>query len=202
MSFHSQQELFLPSSEQKYKYTNKSHKRKKHDSNTKFKRSKSNLHKSITKQIRAEVHHEFERKYQQKYAEMNKQNEEMKKELHKMRYKLELKQKWDDDNMKALKHKPLNRADKDLFLQVRSITRDEIFHKIKFITNQKQLDAYEDPGTLGYYFIEYCKTNCPTSMINTDDGEFWLHVKDVVYKALGAKRNAVQSSLKEKFIGM
>ena len=42
----------------------------------------------------------------------------MKKELHKMRYKLELKQKWYDDNMKAWKHKPLNRADKDLFLQV------------------------------------------------------------------------------------
>ena len=66
MSFHSQQELFLPSSEQKNKYTNKSHKRKKHDSNTKFKKSKSNLHKSITKHVRAEVHHEFECKYQQK----------------------------------------------------------------------------------------------------------------------------------------
>ena len=192
MSFHSQQELFSSSSEQKYKYTNKSHKRKKHDSNTKLKRSKSNLHRSITKQIRAEVQKEFEQKYQQKCAEKDKENEKMKKELHKMRYKLELKQKWDDDN----------RADKDLFLQVRSITRDEIFHKIKFITNQEQLDAYEDPGSLGYYFIEYCKTNCPTSMINTDDGDFWLRVKDVVYKALGAKRNAVQSSLKEKFIGM
>lgn len=202
MSFHSQQELFSSSSEQKYKHTNKSHKRKKHDSNTKLKRSKSNLHRSITKQIRAEVQKEFEQKYQQKCAEKDKENEKMKKELHKMRYKLELKQKWDDDNMKALKHKPLNRADKDLFLQVRSITRDEIFHKIKFITNQEQLDSYEDPGSLGYYFIEYCKTNCPTSMINTDDGDFWLRVKDVVYKALGAKRNAVQSSLKEKFIGM
>lgn len=202
MSFHSQQELFSSSSEQKYKHTNKSHKRKKHDSNTKLKRSKSNLHRSITKQIRAEVQKEFEQKYQQKCAEKDKENEKMKKELHKMRYKLELKQKWDDDNMKALKHKPLNRADKDLFLQVRSITRDEIFHKIKFITNQEQLDAYENPGSLGYYFIEYCKTNCPTSMINTDDGDFWLRVKDVVYKALGAKRNAVQSSLKEKFIGM
>lgn len=202
MSFHSQQELFSSSSEQKYKHTNKSHKRKKHDSNTKLKRSKSNLHRSITKQIRAEVQKEFEQKYQQKCAEKDKENEKMKKELHKMRYKLELKQKWDDDNMKALKHKPLNRADKDLFLQVRSITRDEIFHKIKFITNQEQLDSYENPGSLGYYFIEYCKTNCPTSMINTDDGDFWLRVKDVVYKALGAKRNAVQSSLKEKFIGM
>ena len=61
MSFHSQQELFS-SSEQKNKYTNKSHKRKKHASNTKFKRSKSYPHKSITEQIRAEVQKEFKQK--------------------------------------------------------------------------------------------------------------------------------------------
>ena len=119
-----------------------------------------------------------------------------------MQYKLELKQKWNNENMLALNHKALNRADKDLFLQVRSITRDEIFPKIKFVTNQDQLDEYEKPGSLGYYFIEYCKTNCPTSMVDMNDGEFWHHIKNVVYKALGAKRNAMQSSLKEKFIGM
>ena len=104
--------------------------------------------------------------------------------------------------MKALNHKPLNRADKDLFFQVWFITRDDTFHKIKFVTNQKQLDGYEGPGSLGYYFIEYCKTNCPTSMINKDDGKFWHHINNVVYKTLGAKLNAVQSSLKDKFIGM
>lgn len=195
MSFHSHQESFLPSSNAKRKYFNKSYKRKKHGSDTKSKRSRSSC---ITKQIRAELQKEFE----QKYAETDKINAKIKKQLQEMQYKLELKQKWDNENMKALNHKPLNRADKDLFLQVRSITRDEIFHKIKFVTNQKQLDEYEDPGSLGYYFIEYCKTNCPTSMINTNDGEFWHHIKNVVYKTLGAKRNAVQSSLKQKFIGM
>ena len=64
-----------------------------------------------------------------------------------MQYILELKQKWNNENMLALNHKPLNRADKDLFLQVRSITRDEIFPKIKFVTNQDQLDEYEKPGS-------------------------------------------------------
>ena len=39
-------------------------------------------------------------------------------------------------------------------------------------------------------------------MVDMNDGEFWHHIKNVVYKALGAKRNAMQSSLKEKFIGM
>ena len=119
-----------------------------------------------------------------------------------MKYKLELKQMWNNENMAVVNQKPLNRADKDLFLQVRSITRDEIFPKIKFVTNQDQLDEFEKPGSLGYYFIEYCKTNCPTSMVDMNDGEFWHHIKNVVYKTLGAKRNAIQSSLKDKFIGM
>ena len=42
---------------------------------------------------------------------------------------------------------------------LRSITRDEIFHKIKIATNQKQCDEYEEPESLGYYFFECCKTN-------------------------------------------
>ena len=74
MSFHSQQELFLPSSKFNSKYTNRSHKRKKHDSNAKLKRSKSN-HKSIIKQIRATLQKEFEHKHAEKdkkYAEKEK----------------------------------------------------------------------------------------------------------------------------------
>ena len=39
-------------------------------------------------------------------------------------------------------------------------------------------------------------------MINMNDGEFWHHIKNVVYETLGAKHNAVQISLKEKFISM
>ena len=104
---------------------------------------------------------------------MRKKNNQMQKK----EYILELlKQKWNNENMAVLNHKPLNRADKDLFVQVQSITRDEIFHKIKFVTNQKQVDEYEKPGSLGYYFTEYCKVNCPTSMINTNDSVFWHHI--------------------------
>ena len=69
-----------------------------------------------------------------------------------MQHKLELKQKWDNENIKALNHKPLNRANKDLFLQVRSIRRDEILHKIKFFTNQKQVDEYERYRIVGLLF--------------------------------------------------
>ena len=58
-----------------------------------------------------------------------------------------MKQKWDNENMAALNHRPRYRADKDLFLQVRSIT---IFHKIKFVTNQNQLDEYEQPGSFNH----------------------------------------------------
>jgi len=179
MSFHLQQKL------------QQNNKRKKHDNNMKAKKLCKLSVKQIQQQIRATLTKEFEQKYAEK-----------EKHLQQMQYKLELKQKWNNENMSALNHKPLNRADKDLFLQVRSITRDEIFPKIKFVTNQDQLDEYEKPGSLGYYFIEYCKTNCAISMVDMNDGEFWHHIKNVVYKTLGAKRNAIQSSLKDKFIGM
>ena len=175
MSFYLQQKL-----------EQKNNKRKKNNNNIKAKKLKH-----IQQQIRATLTKEFEQKYAEK-----------EKHLQQMQYKLELKQKWNNENMLALNHKALNRADKDLFLQVRSITRDEIFPKIKFVTNQDQLDEYEKPGSLGYYFIEYCKSNCAISMVDMNDGEFWHHIKNVVYKTLGAKRNAVQSSLKDKFIGM
>ena len=39
-------------------------------------------------------------------------------------------------------------------------------------------------------------------MIDMNGGEFWHHIKNVVYKTLGAKQNAIQSSLKDKLIGM
>ena len=65
MTIHSQQELICHLVTKKSKYTNRSHKRKKHDSNTKLKRSKSN-HKNIVKQIRVTVQKKFERKYTEK----------------------------------------------------------------------------------------------------------------------------------------
>ena len=104
--------------------------------------------------------------------------------------------------MKKIIRQPLNRAGKDLFLQVQSIAREEIFPKIKFITNQEQLDEFKKPGSLGYYFVQYYKKNCPTSMVNMNDGKFWIHIKNIVHVTLGSKRNAMQNSLKQKFKGM
>ena len=71
------------------------------------------------------------------------------------------------DNTKKIMRQTRNRAERDLFLQVRSITREKIFSKIKFITSQEQLDKF-GPGSLGYYLVEYCKNNCPTSVMSID----------------------------------
>ena len=79
-------------------------------------------------------------------------------------YELEMKQKCAKDNTKKIIRQPLNRDKRDLFHQVQSITREEIFPKIKFITNQEQLDEFENPKSLGYYFVQYCKKNCPTAI--------------------------------------
>ena len=38
--------------------------------------------------------------------------------------------------------------------------------------------------------------------VSMKDGDFWNHIKNIVYVTLGSKRNAMQSSLKQKFKGM
>ena len=125
-----------------------------------------NISKQIKERIRASL-----------VKEMEQQLLEQEKILQQKEQEFELKKKWNQANKANIICQPLTRADRDLFLQVKSITREEIFPKIKFITNQEQLDEFEKSGSLGYYFIQYCKHNCPTSMINMNDGEFWNHIK-------------------------
>ena len=75
----------------------------------------------LPKRIRAAT---LLKEFEQKYAEKEKL-------LQVIQYKLELKQERNDKNLVALWFKALNRANNDLLFQMQSITRDEIFHKIK-----------------------------------------------------------------------
>ena len=99
--------------------------------------------------------------------------------------------------MKKNMHQPLNRTLRDQFLQVQIIIREEISPKIKFITNQEQLDEFKKAGSLGHYFVQYCKKDCPTSMVSMKDGNFWNHIKNIVYVTVGSKQNVIHSSLKQ-----
>ena len=77
------------------------------------------------------------KEFEQKYAEKEKQLQEMK-------YKLELKQKWNNENMAALNQKPLNRPRKPFLLT----TKKKFQHKINIRTN-----AYHLLNTCMLYFI-------------------------------------------------
>ena len=178
----------------------KSHKQNINNPKPKKHKHETTWEESYKAKIREEVEGEYierEKNIQQREHKVLKQEHKIDKKEHELKIKL----KWAKDNTKKIMRQPRDRAERDLFLQVRSITREEIFPKIKFITSQDQLDNF-GPGSLGYYFVEYCKKNCPTSMVSMEDGDFWNHIKNIVYVTLGSKRNAMQSSLKQKFKGM
>lgn len=178
----------------------KSHKQNIHNPKPKKHKQENIWEESYKAKIREEIEGEYikrEKNIQQREHKVVKREHKVDKKEH----ELEMKLKWAKDNTKKIMRQPRDRAERDLFLQVRSITREEIFPKIKFITSQEQLDKF-GPGSLGYYFVEYCKKNCPTSMVSMEDGDFWNHIKNIVYVTLGSKRNAMQSSLKQKFKGM
>ena len=178
----------------------KSHTQNTHNPKPKKYKSENSWEESFKAKIREEVEDgyiEREKILQQREHKVLKREHKIVKKEH----DLEMKLKWAKDNTKKIMRQPRDRAERDLFLQVKSITREEIFPKIKFITSQDQLDNF-DRGSLGYHFVEYCKKNCPTSMVSMEDGDFWNHIKNIVYVTLGSKRNAMQSSLKQKFKGM
>ena len=178
----------------------KSHKQNIHNPKPKKYKHETTWEENYKAKIREEVEDgyiEREKNLQQREHKVGQREQKVGKKEH----ELEMKLKWAKDNTKKIMRQPRNRAERDLFLQVRSITREEIFPKIKFITSQEQLDKFK-PGSLGYYFVEYCKKNCPTSMVSMEDGDFWNNIKNIVYVTLGSKRNAMQSSLKQKFKGM
>ena len=179
----------------------KSHKQNMKNSTPKKYKHETTWEESYKAKLREEVECEYidrEKNLQQREHKVGQRELKAEQKDH----DFAMKQKWAKDNTKKIMRQPLNRAERDLFLQVRSITREEIFPKIKFITNQEQLDEFENPKSLGYYFVQYCKKNCPTSMVSMKDGDFWNHIKNIVYVTLGSKRNAMQSSLKQKFKGM
>ena len=73
----------------------------------------------------------FMEEIEQKYIEREKNNQQREHKDDQLKHKLE-KKKWHKDKMKKIMRQPLIRAERDLFLQVRSITREEIFPKIVF----------------------------------------------------------------------
>ena len=81
--------------------------------------------------------------------------------------------------------------------QVRNVTKQRIFRKVKFITSKEQLDEFEEKNSVGYYFIKCYTEHMNDANIIKDKKNFWESVKHTVYDAINEKRNAVQTALKK-----
>ena len=73
---------------------------------------------------------------------------------------------------------------------VSDITKQYLFKKIKFITNQNELDSYETIGTLGYVFLHLYQDRSltsstqPSTLNDEDKKKLWTEAKSVVYKSI------------------
>ena len=85
--------------------------------------------------------------------------------------------------------------------QVRNIAKHQIFHKVKFITCNEQLDRYKEGNSIGYYFFKCYTEHVVNVFIIGNRGDFWNNVKQSIYEAINEKRNAVQTAIKKKWIG-
>ena len=73
---------------------------------------------------------------------------------------------------------------------VSDITKQYLFKKIKFITNQNEWDSYEIVGTLGYVFLHLYQDQSLISLTqhstlqDEDKKKLWTEAKTVVYKSI------------------
>jgi len=79
--------------------------------------------------------------------------------------------------------------------------REDLFHQVKFITSDSQLDSYEDEGSIGHAFLTKY-TSChqqPDNMSPEFRIQLWTKAKDRIRKAINRKRGSICSNLKKQF---
>ena len=84
------------------------------------------------------------------------------------------------------------------------IARKRIFRLVKFISSPKQLECYEEKGTIGYQFISELKQEDQVNrslLIDGNEKEIWDNAKQLVHEAIGEKRNARQTQIKKAWKG-
>ena len=84
------------------------------------------------------------------------------------------------------------------------IARKRIFRLVKFITSPKQLENFEEKGTIGYQFISELKQEDQVNrslLIDGNEKEIWENAKQLVHEAIGEKRNARQTQIKKAWKG-
>ena len=92
--------------------------------------------------------------------------------------------------------KPLSYMD----WKIKFITKNYIFSKVKFITDESQLEDHKKKSSIGYLFLQVMQQNHKEPI---DDVEvFWNSAKKMVYSAINEKRNSVQNAIKKAWMRM
>lgn len=120
-------------------------------------------------------------------------------EIEKLRSKLKrMEQELEEvRRVKKVKRMRKKREFTQIDWQVRNITKQLIFRRVKFITSKEELDRYMEKNSIGYFFLKSYKEQVENDMIIGSRGEFWNTVKQSVYEAINEKRNAVQTAIKK-----
>ena len=89
---------------------------------------------------------------------------------------------------------------KSLEPQIKRITKNQVFKKVKFISSKAELTDCQSKNSVGAYFLK-----CFTKMYPMDTVKnkltFWVDVQDVVHQSICEKRGAVYNRFKKRWFG-
>ena len=79
--------------------------------------------------------------------------------------------------------------------------REDLFHKVKFITNEAQLRDYKEEGSIGYAFLAKYKYNHQMAEDVSEDycTKLWMDAKERIRRSINRKRSNVCNQLKQQF---
>ena len=92
-----------------------------------------------------------------------------------------------------------NRLSNPFDLSIKNIAKNMLFPKVKFVTEVLLLD-YKNEGSIGRFVIEQYEKDHNIEEVQ-DKKDFWNKAKYTISEAIGEKRNAVQCSIRKKWLG-
>ena len=85
------------------------------------------------------------------------------------------------------------------------VLKDKIFRLVKFISDDRQLENFDKPGSIGYQFLQELKKEDQVEenglVIEEHEKDIWSNAKALISDAFSQKRNARQTQIKKAWKG-
>ena len=130
--------------------------------------------------------------------------EKLKLQLQEQKTKLdEVQQKLihKNTNKRRIQYYDLQDSWTDLDHWCNNYAREDLFHKVKFITSDAQLRDYKEEGSIGYAFLAKYKYNHQMAEDVSEDSytKLWMAAKERIRRSINRKRSNVCNRLKQHF---